>query len=128
MQISNVFPSEYLRAADLQDRQVRVVMERVEMRDIGDDHKPVLFFAGKEKGFVLNKTNANNISMAYGDDTEDWVGKEIVLFPTMVDFQGRSVAAIRCRPPNAKERAINAGKQPMVPARDPAEMDQEIPF
>jgi len=34
-------------------------------RHVGDDHdKPVLYFKGKEKGLIVNKTNANNILRA----------------------------------------------------------------
>ena len=116
MRISSAFPSKYLRAADLQDRQVKVLMSRVETETIGDDDRPVLYFQGKEKGLVLNKTNANSISAVYGDDTEDWRGGEIVLFQTMVDFQGKTMAAIRCR-------ALARNPEP-----EGGELDDEIPF
>lgn len=104
MLISEAFPSDYLRAVDLKGRQIKAVISHLEMRDIGDDHKPVVFFQGKDKGLVLNKTNSNNIALAYGDDTDDWTGKEVVMYEAMVDFQGRSVAAIRIRPPKPHER------------------------
>lgn len=125
MRISNAFPSEYLKASDLDGRSVKVLMDRVEMKDIGGDHKPILFFQGKDKGMVLNKTNANNIALAYGDDTDDWAGREIVLFEAMVDFQGKTVPAIRVRAPTAKDRA------PQRPAPQPTQHDipnDDIPF
>jgi arabinogalactan endo-1,4-beta-galactosidase len=134
MRVSDAFPSEYLRAADLQGRQIKVVISHVEMRDVGDDHKPAVFFQGKDKGCILNKTNANNIAAAYGDDTEDWTGKEVVLYEAMVDFQGRSVPAIRIRPPNARERAPQAKPVTQlkpVQTENPApgaDMDDDIPF
>ncbi len=122
MRISSAFPSEFLKAADLDGRNVKVIMDRVEMRDIGGDHKPILFFQGKEKGMVLNKTNANNIAGVYGDDTDNWSGKELVLFEAMVDFQGKTVAAIRVRKPQAKDKlrvaASNVATGP----------DDDIPF
>lgn len=124
MRISGAFPSDFLKAADLQNRNVRVVMDRVEMKDIGGDHKPVLFFQGKDKGMVLNKTNSNNISLIYGDETEDWTGKELILFPAMVDFQGKTVQAIRVRVPTAKDRAAQAP----VARPSSADMDDSIPF
>jgi hypothetical protein len=128
MKITTAFPSSYIRAADLQDRNVKVVMDHVKMEDIGSDHKPVLYFQGKEKGLVLNKTNANTISSAYGDDTDDWVGKELVLFPTVTDFQGRSVDAIRVRKPAAKDGARPVVHVPQQPPPDNFESDSEIPF
>lgn len=106
MRISEAFPSNYIRAADLQGRNVTVVMDRVEVEEVGSgEHKPVIYFQGKEKGLVLNKTNANNISLAYGDDTDAWTGGELILFPTMVDFQGRTVEAIRVKVPPRRPAA-----------------------
>jgi arabinogalactan endo-1,4-beta-galactosidase len=116
MRISAAFPSKYLKAADLQGKQVKVVMSHVETETMGDDNRPVLYFQGKEKGLVLNKTNANSISAVYGDDTDDWRGREIVLIEAMVDFQGKTMAAIRCR--------VSARK----PEARVSEIEDEIPF
>jgi hypothetical protein len=99
MKVSSAFPSNYIKCADLQGRSVRVKINYIKMEDIGDDNKPVLYFIGKEKGLVLNKTNANVISMLYGDETDDWPGCEIEMYPTETDFQGKRVDAIRVRKP-----------------------------
>ena len=126
MKISNAFPSKYLKAADLQDRQVKLTMQRVELEKIqDDDRKPVLYFAKTEKGMVLNKTNSKVIANTYGDDTDEWEGKEVVLYPAMVDFRGDMVEAIRVRIPKP------AG-QPQAPtpiSENPADgFSDEIPF
>ena len=125
MRISSAFPSEYLKAADLQGRTVTVTMERVEMQEISGDHKPVLLFRGKDKGMILNKTNSNNISLAYGDETDEWSGQQIQLYEAMVDFQGKTVPAIRIRiaPRKAMPRPDNAARVQSDPA-----MNDEIPF
>lgn len=130
MRISAAFPSDYLKAADLQGRQVKVKIDRVEIKEIGGEPKPILYFVGKEKGVVLNKTNASNIAAAYGDDTDDWQDAEVILFEAMVDFQGKTVPAIRVRiPPRqpARERRQHAEEVVKVnnPPQDP---DDEIPF
>lgn len=104
MKISEEFPSKYLKAADLQGREVKCVMSNVEKEKLGDDMKLVLYFKGKEKGVVLNKTNSTTICDAYGDDTEDWYDQEIILFSVMVDFQGKVGPAIRMRVPTARDR------------------------
>lgn len=140
MKISVAFPSKYLRAADLQDRAVKVLLDTVRMEDVGDgEPKPVLYFIGKEKGMVLNKTNATNIQVVHGDDTDQWHGKEMVLFTAWVDFQGKSVQAIRIRPPQTNERSA-APTQPRQaqqvaqaynqgpPTDVGAELSDEIPF
>lgn len=128
MRISSAFPSDYLKAGDLGGRTVRVVMSHVEMKDIGGDHKPVLFFQGKDKGMVLNKTNANNITSLYGDDTDHWAGREIMLFPAMVDFQGKTVEAIRVRAPQPKDGSpqfMTNGQQTAPVTQQP---NDDIPF
>jgi len=141
MRVSDAFPSNYLKAADLQGRSVVVTIDRCEMEDIGDERKPILFFQGKQKGMVLNKTNANNVAVLYGDDTDDWTGQKVELFEAMVDFQGKTVAAIRIRGPRqnrpaqgrpAPARAAQAPADRVVDERNPpaadADLDDSIPF
>lgn len=109
MRISEAFPSKYISAADLQGKPARVIMGDIQMEKVGDDTKPVLYFEGKEKGLVLNKTNANAIAYAYGDDTVDWRGGEVELFTVMTDFQGKPVEAVRVRiPPRRPAPPANA--------------------
>lgn len=107
MRISEAYPTKYISAPDLQGRNVAVVIDRVEMEKVGDDTKPVVYFQGKEKGLVLNKTNANAIAAGYGDETNDWSGGELELFSIMTDFQGKPVEAVRCRLPLRKPAAQN---------------------
>ena len=81
MKISAAFPSKYLKAADLQDRNVSVVIERVEFEEVGDtERKPVLHFQARTKGLVLNKTS---------DDTDSWRGRSLVVVPRHGGFPGR---------------------------------------
>lgn len=103
MLISAEFPSRYIKAADLGGREVKVIMQNVEREKLGDDMKLVLYFKGKERGLVLNKTNAGTISNAYGDETSDWFDQPLILFSVMTDFQGKVGPAIRCRVPTAKD-------------------------
>lgn len=137
--INDAFPSNYIKAADLKGRQITVKMDRAEYETIGNDRKLILYFVGKDKGMVLNKTNANNIASAYGEDTDDWRDQEITLFEAMVDYQGKTVPAIRVRvpprkparqiderapqPPMRRDDTISSGPQSRGP-----ELDDEIPF
>lgn len=133
MRMSEEFPSKYLKASDLQGREVKVVMSNVEREKIGDDNKPVLYFKGKEKGIVLNKTNAGTIVDAYGDDTQDWYDQELILFSVMVDFQGKVGPAIRCRIPTARDRKppkadpITSGRDDF-PGDKAGELQDEVGF
>lgn len=142
MRISEAFPSEFLKAADLQGRTVRATINVVEMKDIGGDHKPVIYFQGREKGLVLNKTNGSTISYAYGDDTDAWSGAPIELFPQSVPFNGQMVPAIRVRIPAEEAGSSKNGyvqqtaPRPPQPSagqhyderNPPPAMDDEIPF
>jgi hypothetical protein len=94
--INSAFPSDYLKCADLAGKSVRVTIESVEVVKAGDDQKPCLRFVGKDRGLILNKTNAARIVEAIGsDETDDWTGWSIVLYPTKVDYAGKRVDAIR---------------------------------
>jgi hypothetical protein len=103
MKISEEFPSAYLKASDLDGREVRVTMGRVEREKIGTDDKVVLYFKEREKGLVLNKTNAYTIEAAHGDDTDDWFGHPLILFSIRTEYQGKPVDGLRCRIPTPKD-------------------------
>lgn len=126
MKIGDAFPGQFLKASDLGDSRPVVAIDRVEMEDIGDDHKPVLYFVGHEKGLVLNKTNVNTlIGMTGTDETDDWKGTRIVLYKTKVDFQGRRVDAIRVE--DAPVQKAKPGAKPKHPHEEPQD-DSEPPF
>jgi hypothetical protein len=110
MKISSAFPSKFLKAEDLQKREVKVVIDRIILEDLGDEEKPIAYFQGKQKGLVLNKTNASKIAAALGDDTDEWEGKEIILYPDVASYQGRMVDCIRVRVPAAP--AEDGGEAP----------------
>lgn len=96
MDMNKAFPSKYLKAADIGDLHVPVVMDRVEMEEVSDDeHRPVLYFRGKEKGLVLNRTNTDRIVYVHGADSDAWAGHELTLYTELVMFQGRSVPGLR---------------------------------
>ena len=99
MKIGDVFPSAFLRAGDLGNRKHALTIRDVQLEKVGDDDKPVCYFNGKEKGLVLNKTNATVIASFLGGDTDEWLGKRIVLYPTKVNYQGQTVDAIRVEQP-----------------------------
>ncbi len=97
--VNEAFPSNYLKAADLNNRTIKVKIDKVVFEEIGQnkDKKPIVYFDKVKKGLVLNKTNAVEIATMHGDQMEGWTGKEIELFSMMVPFQGQNVPAIRVR-------------------------------
>ena len=99
MKISQAFPSEYLKAADLDDQEITLRITAVKMGKVSDDGKmkPILYFEDQKQGLALNKTNATVIKKSYGEETDEWIGKDIVLYPATVEFKGDMVEAIRVR-------------------------------
>lgn len=110
-----MFDSDYLFAFHLQGREVTLKIARVESGLVkGEkgkkDRKPVVYFAGKEKGLALNKTNGKTIAGLYGNDTAQWIGKLVTLYPTTTEFGRETVDCIRIRPgvPRGKESPSDA--------------------
>ena len=127
MNIDSAFPSQYLKASDLGEAQPTVTISHAKMEPVGRDKdmKLVLYFEGKEKGMVLNKTNATKIATLVGSkDTEAWRGKAIRLYATETEFAGETVECIR-----VKAASGGASVSPS-PAADwePSKSDPDIPF
>jgi len=98
--IDDLFPSRFLKAIDLDGRDLTVTITDIDTEEVGHyrDKKPVLYFDGGHKPLVMNKTNATSIGKLYGGNTRDWIGKKITLFETDVQFRGEWVKSVRVRP------------------------------
>lgn len=128
----DVFPSRFLRAADLRGKPIAVKIERAPIEtlkgpDGKEDTKTVLYFAGTKKCLPLNRTNWDSVAdITSEDDSDRWAGRQIELFPTTTEMKGKTVDCIRVRPPAQGELP-----KPKPPAPKPSladEMDDEIPF
>ena len=126
MHVDLLFPSKYLKAADLQGKHVTVTIERINPRESlqmtkgRKEKKPVVYLKGKEKAWVLNKTNAKAIAKAWGTEINNWVGKQVVIMPTTTEFGGDTVDCLRV---DVRATMSLAGKQNETidePAHDPA--------
>lgn len=101
MELSSVFGGDSLKAADLQGREVTVVIADVKSKEFDNGNKLIITFQGKKKALICNKTNANRIAYVHGTNTDNWIGKEVILYTDLVDFQGKLVEAIRVKPSRA---------------------------
>lgn len=135
--INDAFPSNFLKASDLKGNAVTVTIDRIEFEPVGQtkEMKPVIYFTNKEKGLVLNKTNATTISRLLGSgETEDWHGAAIRIYPTETSYQGEQVDCIRvkagtARSGNTPTRFVKP--EAVAPADQPVEhqlADEDIPF
>jgi len=123
--VSEMYPSRWMSAADLLEEDLTLTIDRIETETIGDDDKWVVYFKEVNKGLVLNKTNTKTIAGLYGDETDDWEGQKVALYPTWVDFQGKSVEAIRIRP--KAPRAAKGMRSNRPPAETAAKQPTAIP-
>ena len=134
MKVSEAFPSKWIASADLNDRNIKLTIARVEIEKVGDDTKPVLYFQKAQKGLVLNKVNSQAIAAIYGDEMDDWPGSEVVLFPIMTEYQGKTVPAVRVRGPlpkdNPKQQFTKptSGPQPRTAEMPADAIGDDIPF
>jgi hypothetical protein len=117
MKTSDMFESKYLKAADLDEQEHIVTVKSLKQEQLGDDDKFILYFNEQKKGLVLNKTNTKIIEAEYGRETDDWTGQKIVLYPTVVEFKGDMVEAIRVR--------IRKGAKIAKPKHDPSEPEYD---
>jgi hypothetical protein len=126
MNVNDAFPSNYLKASDLKGNQPVVIINKVEFEAVGREKemKPVLYFTGKDKGMVLNKTNAKNIANLVGSfETNDWKGFHIKLYSANVEFQGETVESIR-----VKAAGPAPSTMPVAPPPVADISDEDIPF
>jgi hypothetical protein len=115
MKMSELFPSKYLRAADLQGKSRIVTIDHVEHEEFKDDgavvKKTVIYF--KRNGtntqpMVCNKTNWKMIVAITGaEDDEDWAGARLELRSEKVNSPGgRIVDSIRVHEAPKPKKAL----------------------
>jgi hypothetical protein len=130
MRMSDIFPSKYVKAADLNGKTVTLTIKSLAVEDMlnhSNEHerKPVLYFERATKGLVLNRTNAMIIVGLYGDESDEWTGKRISIYPTKVRAFGTMQDAIRVReeiPAVAKPVATAA----VVEERNDIDDDEDV--
>jgi hypothetical protein len=119
MHIDQLYPSRFLRCADLNGQPMRVTIDGLKREEIGGEPKFILTFTNGTKSLVLNKTNGKAIAKALGNETGAWRGKPIVLVPAQVDFRGDIVDAIRVRPATSQQ-------QEELPPNDAPDFDDDF--
>ena len=130
MKRSDVFQSKYLKCEDLQGKPITVTIERAPLEtlkspDGKEENKIVLYFHGAKKSFPLNMTNFDACAEICGDDTNDWAGKQIELYPAKTQMAGKTVDCIRVRAPGPRELPK---PKPPVTEPPPNDMNDAIPW
>lgn len=135
---NDVFPSKYLKAADLSGKPLTVTivsapLETLKNTEGKEQTKTVLYFRGTKKLLPLNMTNWDSVADVTGEaDSAAWAGCEIELYPAKTEMKGKTVDCIRIRAPEqpkspTKQKPSATGtKRPIQKPND--DMDDAIPF
>lgn len=116
--ISETFPSKYLKASDLQGRDHKVIFSNVVNEKLGEDIKPVATYKGWVKTHPMNKVVSLFVADALGDDTDGWVGKTVIIYPTTEDYKGKRFEVIRVRLPAARDAKLAVSTSMPAPSDD----------
>jgi len=123
MNINDVISADdrFLKAPDLQGRKVSVRIESFTVENFKEKKQIVLKFFGAKKVLGLNKINTKMIASMHGDETDNWIGKEVLLFPSKTqNQQGQIVDCVRIefQPPQPPQQFVSGlaggGHQPMT--------------
>jgi hypothetical protein len=138
MKKEDVFPARFLKASDLSGKPMVVtiegtVREVLKTPDGKQQEKPVLYFTGMKKSLACNITNWDSVAEICGEDSDEWPGHQIELFPAKTQMGGRTVDCIRIRPPTPSGPQPKKPATPKPPKKGAAaakhdEMADEIPF
>lgn len=108
----SLYDRDYLGHFDLPEgRDVTVSISAVKGGELTaqggrKSRKPIIFFEGKEKGLIINKTNGKAIANMYGPIIADWVGKRVTLYKAQTQMGGDTVDCIRIRPSVPSPRKV----------------------
>lgn len=116
--------SSFLKKEDIgEGKRVKVIISKVGLTEFDAQKKLVIHFQGKSKGLSLNRTNAQILAMAFGDESDGWLGQQVELWvDPYVTFQGKMVGGLKVTPMKSATAPPPPPPAPAVP------FDDDIPF
>lgn len=106
MRTSDMIQSKYLKKEDFPSPQV-LTIKNLSLEEVGKgDTRWVLWFNEKVKGLALNVTKIKLLEAAYGQESDDWLGKKVKLSldPTVM-FGTQQVGGIKLETPSSAKAA-----------------------
>lgn len=101
MRKNDALPSKYLNATDVGNQTFKLTIVSVVMERMENDGamKPVMSFKGAQKSMPVNATNWDNMAMVYGDESDDWIGKQVEMYTEATRMpNGTPTRGVRIRP------------------------------
>lgn len=103
--------SDHLKSEDIGNGMPTFTITNVEPKDFDNgDRKLIASFLETDKTLVLNATNARAIGEMYTPDTDNWNGKQVMLFTMPVEFNGKQVMGLRVRAPVAQNNQFQGNQ------------------
>lgn len=129
MKLDDLLPSKYLKQSDVPEDSLVTVQKLTKVNVARDDEEPdykwTIQFKEYAKPMVLNATNIKRLGKALGDDTDDWLGGQVVLYVDPdVEFGGNQVGGLRIRA-HKKQQATTQTKRVSHGDGGP---DSDVPF
>lgn len=127
MKASELWPSKYVKAADLNGKPVTLTIKELKIEEMGigaeKENKPVLYFQKATKGLVLNRTNGLTIASLYGDDVAGWIGQRITIIAIRMKAFGQMTDTIRVKEEIPAQPAPRPSSE--IPIEEPTIDDDE---
>jgi hypothetical protein len=127
--VSDMIISKFLRKEDFDTDQICTI-KNVTLEDMQGDkgeQRWVIWFRERDKGMVLNVTSIRVLEQAFGDDSDDWIGKKVKVYvDPNVSFQGKVVGGLRLMPPRKQPESKTPPKEAATAASEG--FDDDIPF
>lgn len=100
LDVSVLYPSEYVKADDLKNKPVlvtitKIVRDKVPMSGGVTEACTVVHFKGTDKKLIAGKTNGYALAVLFGSDLSCAVGKRVTLTPDTDTFGKDRVPCIR---------------------------------
>ena len=133
---AQAFPSKYFCGDDVIKPLVAEIqhsgIEPLKNKDGITSDKLIIYFSGRKKALVCNRTNWDAIVEITGeDDTDLWVGHRVCLFASLERVAGKMVNCVRVRAASAPppKKAASTPKAATPKANGEGEFGgDDIPF
>ncbi len=101
------FTGDYISAPELEGKTPTLSMREIKLEDVaeikngvetGKTKKKWVIYLGKlDRGWILNRTNAEALKEMFGCDVDAWVNKRVTLHTQMVQVGPRKELGIRVK-------------------------------
>ena len=130
--LNREFPSDYINGDDIGKSTVPVKIASLEMKKVKnpkkqvDQNRIVLYFEGKEKGLIIAKERGSELKILFGDNPQDYIGQEIMLYTKLQNSFGEMKNIVHIRGVDSIPDA-STGEQPSDEPESELNID-DIPF